>query len=125
VIPKVNVSKDEALDILAEAIAVHEGFYLSGSIAYDYNNPGAIRRWGSYPVGYRGGGFVIFPTIKEGWAALYTLLRNRCQYNQTLYDLIAVYAPKSDGNNPLNYASILAKKLGVSINTRISDIYCK
>lgn len=40
----------------------------------------------------------------------------------TLLDAMKVYAPASDKNNPLVYAKFIAKKAGVTIDTKIGDI---
>ena len=115
------VSRDAALLILAEAIKVHEGWY-PGSVAWDNLNPGNLRSWPTAIGTNRG--FAVFPDYETGWTALLDLLRKRCALNPTLYQLMSWYAPASDNNDPYRYASLLAQKLGVTINTRISDIYC-
>ena len=116
------VSRDRALIILAEAIKQHEG-YFPGSVAYDNHNPGALRSWPT--MLYRTRGFAYFETYEIGWKALLDLLIKQCEKKPTLYQLMSWYAPVSDGNDPYRYASILASKLGVSVNTPIQDIYCR
>lgn len=116
-----SLSKEAALILLAQTIKQHEGWY-KGSVAFDNLNPGALRKWPT-AIGYRRG-FAFFATYEDGWRALLDLLLASCTKNPTLYQLMSWYAPESDGNRPNHYASILATKLGVSIQTHISEIYC-
>ncbi len=121
--PKVKTPnpKIENLYVLAEAVKQHEGFY-PGSVAFDNNNPGALRRWPTQVGTTRG--FAIFPSYEVGYQALLDLLLTRCGKDWTLYRLMSWYAPSSDNNNPYRYASILADKLGVSTSTKLENIYC-
>lgn len=42
--------------------------------------------------------------------------------NTTLKGIFERYAPKSDGNDPLNYANIVGKKIGVSVDKRLNFV---
>lgn len=77
------------------------------------------------------GGFQSFATPEEGEAALENqLTRYNTGHNQvgvhaddSLYTAMAHYAPAGDGsNNPKVYAETIAKGLGISPNTPISQI---
>ncbi len=77
--------------------------------------------------------FRSFATPEEGRAALENQLRlyqtgktrNNVSPNSTLYQAMSTYAPASDNNNPKGYAEFIAKKLGISPNTPISNIDTK
>jgi hypothetical protein len=87
------------------------------------NNPGNLRD-------PKTGAWQKFATPQEGFEALKKDLmgkmtgntRTGLNGNSTLLQFTNVYAPKSDGNNPTAYAQDLAKKLGVTVNTKIGDL---
>lgn len=76
------------------------------------------------------GQFRSFNTPQEGRQALEHQLylyqsgktRNPVKPNSSLYHAMSVYAPAADRNNPKKYAEFIAKKLGISPNTPISQI---
>jgi hypothetical protein len=123
----------------ALAIKKHEGFYPpspqypTGSAAYRNNNPGNFRCSGLV-MGEFGAtkcinNLAVFPTYEKGFAALkqfliYAVTDKLRAYksSMTLLDFYKVYAPSSDNNNPLNYATHVAKDLGVTVNTKIKDL---
>lgn len=117
----------------ALAIKKHEGWF-RGSASYRNNNPGNFR---CYPLvmgefGATGckNNLAIFPNYEKGWNALKQFLIYACtnklksyKSTMTLLEFYGKYAPGSDGNNPKNYASAVAKDLGVGIDTKIKDLY--
>lgn len=42
--------------------------------------------------------------------------------DSTLKDFFGIYAPASDNNDPNNYASVVAKQLGVDVNTPLTEL---
>lgn len=122
------------LDLWAQAIKEHEGWFI-GSRSYRNNNPGNFK---FSSVGYLekygnvkkdSGGFAIFPTYDQGWMYLTESLRiwatkgnSRYKPDMTITQFFKVYAPYSDGNDPVRYASAVAKKIGVSTFTQIKDL---
>ena len=120
----------EKIDQWAKAIQKHEG-YFPGSASYRNNNPGNFR-CSALIMGELGAtkcvnNLAVFPTFEKGYAALKQFLIYACtdqlrsyKSTMTLLDFYKVYAPSSDNNNPLNYATAVAKDLGISINTKIS-----
>ncbi len=114
--------RERNLGLLARAIQQHEGFY-PGSISYDNNNPGNLQSWSTQIGTSRG--FAVFPTYEVGYNALRSLLRASCDNSWTLLQLMNSYAPASDNNDPYGYASILARTLGVTLDTPLDEIYCK
>lgn len=117
----------------AKAIKKHEG-YFPGSASYRNNNPGNFR-CSSLVMGEFGAtkcvnNLAVFPTYEKGWQALKQFLIYACtdqlrsyKSTMTLLEFYQRYAPSTDGNNPKNYASAVAKDLGVSIDTKIGSLY--
>jgi|GEM_PF-5234544 len=114
----------------AKAIQKHEG-YFPGSASYRNNNPGNFR-CSSLIMGELGAtscvnNLAVFPTFETGWKALvqfltYAVTDKLRSYRSTmsLLDFYKVYAPSADNNSPINYATAVAKDLGVTIDTKIS-----
>jgi len=117
----------------AKAIQKHEG-YFPGSASYRNNNPGNFR-CSSLVMGEFGAtkcinNLAVFPTYEKGWEALKQFLIYACtdklrsyKSSMTLLDFYKVYAPSADNNNPMNYASAVAKDMGISIDTKIGSFY--
>jgi murein DD-endopeptidase MepM/ murein hydrolase activator NlpD len=117
----------------ANAAKKHEGWYL-GSASYRNNNPGNFR-CSALVMGELGAtkcvnNLAVFPNYETGFNALKTFLTYACtdqlrsyKSTMTLLDFYKVYAPSSDNNNPLNYATIIAQDLGVTVNTKIGELY--
>lgn len=82
---------------------------------------------------YKSRGFKTFSSYEEGRAALEHQLelyktgktRQPIKPNSTLYQTMSIYAPASDKNNPQQYAKFIADKLGISIDTPISNVDTK
>ena len=86
--------------------------------------------------GHRNGsnkGFNTYSSPEAGWNALHHQLdlyktgrtKNNVNGNSSLYHAMSVYAPSSDNNHPKQYAEFIAKNLGISPNTPISQIDVK
>jgi len=147
---KISVSKIEEVEPVknriedwALAIKKHEGYitpqdkdpkYPNGSPSYRNNNAGNFRCYplvmGEFGATSCINNLAVFPTYEKGFQALKQFLIYACtdalrsyKSTMTLLDFYKVYAPSSDGNNPLNYATDVANRLGVSINTKIGDLY--
>ena len=94
------------------------------------NNPGNCRYfYGGYhpmyePVGISKGGFAVFPTYALGWTYLKNTVKTKIKNhpNWTLVQFFENYAPKSDGNDPVGYASFVAKKLSVDNAFKVKNI---
>lgn len=117
------------LALMAEAIKVHEGWY-PGSRSYRNNNPGNIRFIGqARAIGGDAGGYCIFKTYADGFAALVELLTNAATGKSKVYtpnmsvlDFFKKYAPSADNNSPETYADFVAKKIGVPVSTKIKNL---
>ena len=101
-----------------------------GTLAQRNNNPGNLR-FNNQPGAVRGDkGFAKFESYEAGRQALVNDLRAKqsgktrtgLKPSSTLQDLINVYAPKEDNNNPTSYANTVASNLGISTSTPISEI---
>lgn len=88
-----------------------------------WNNPGAIRGLD--------GNFLKFKTYTEGFEYLKNYLVRAATGKHkaypkagetTLIEFQNIYAPAHDNNNPHNYASFVAKKLGVSLEEKIKNL---
>jgi len=99
-----------------------------GSLSWRNYNPGNLKfgdfakKYGAIGPGY--GQHSIFPNWKVGAEAQKALLfSDERGYNtKSISEAIAKYAPASDGNSPKEYAAYVAKKLGVTKTTKLSDL---
>jgi len=135
-----KLSKQELIDRMADAISEMEGFKSGKSrVAVEQANPGNIRAWRTaqgemYP---RRRGYVDFVRfcggdyekgLAEGWRVLKVLIerylegRYTNKKSPTFREMFHAYAPKSDNNNPDGYAEFVARKFGVTADTRIVDL---
>lgn len=128
IIPKQNALMD-GLEKMATFIRDYEGN--PGDLNYRNNNPGNCKY---SPVGYDPkygmvrrdkNNFAIFATYELGFLYLKNLIRAKGQQHTdwTIYDYIAKFhAPKSDGNDPVKYATNIASRLGVDMYYPLSKI---
>lgn len=123
------------LEKLALAIKKHEGWiepgspgYPRGSISFRNNNPGNLR----YSPKQSGSqyGFSKFPTYAAGWNALIWDLTQKCHGNtrtglngqSTLMQLLAVYAPAADHNNPEAYMMFVQGETGFPPTMKLAEL---
>lgn len=131
-VPDVPLPARDYLTEVCLSIKAFEGWHV-GSRSYRNHNPGNCR---FSAVGYlakygvvkedREGvsktqrGFAIFSNDNIGWVYLTNLIAEKARKHPTwsivtlINDPKEGYAPASDGNNPVNYASFIGKKLGVN-----------
>lgn len=100
------------------------------SRSYRNNNPGNLE-FHDQPnavleTGHAPNRFAHFNTYTDGLQALYNLFLHACtgqshtyHPTMTLVDFYNVYAPSGDGNNVNEYASFIAKELGITVDTQI------
>lgn len=103
----------------ATAIRDYEG--KPGDLNYRLNNPGNIKG--------KNGKFLKFATWDEGWKYLLDYLTRATTGKHKSYkpefsllQFFKVYAPSADKNNPHAYASFVAKRLGVTVETQIKNL---
>lgn len=100
------------------------------TLAERNNNPGNLRFIGQKGASKGDKGFAKFNSYEEGFQAMVNDLKAKqtgktstgLNSNSSLQDLINVYAPAADNNNPTSYANTVSKLLNVPINSRIGDI---
>jgi len=96
------------------------------TMSFRHNNPGNLRK-SKYQAGVKNG----YAFFADYWTGLYALLFDlacKCMGktttglgpDSTLADLIEVWAPASDGNNPAAYALFVAGETCHSVSTRLS-----
>lgn len=122
--------KPEYLSLMCQAIEEFEGYYApgdnpkypNGTRAWANKNPGNLRRgaW-SLAIGFDDKNFAIFKTKSDGLKTLENMITNAASGFSKVYfpndNLIAFfqkYAPAADNNHPANYASYVARKIGVN-----------
>lgn len=140
--PIPNKDKDERfqvpvvvlVELIAQAIATFEGFYLQKSdpsVAQRFNNPGNLRSWGKVPIGYPQGGeqgYANFPTAAEGWRALrIQVWKNVVGQGLSLVGLFQQYTPSDDGKRPMQCAEfvqgqLLQRGIYLNLNVAIKDM---
>lgn len=111
----------DAIGRFADAIADAEGFGVAGAVPTRANNPGDLALGGNTI----GAGITVFPTLEDGWNALYNqlvLIRDRrsSRYTpeMTIADMGARYAP----GDAYTWASNVARGLGVPASTQIGSL---
>lgn len=99
-----------------------------GTISWRYNNPGNIKH-GKFAVAHRAagigdGGHAVFPNYNLGEQAMKDLIfTNERGFNsKSILEMLNIYAPAGDGNDPKGYAKFVAARIGVSINTTINSL---
>jgi hypothetical protein len=114
-----------AIDAFADAIMQFEGWHI-GSRSWRNRNPGNLRPTSDLQArdadGYR-----IFISLAQGYSALMNDLEVKCggysshklTPQSTILDLINVYAPAGDANNPTDYTKFICKATSASLNRTI------
>jgi hypothetical protein len=111
-----------------------------GTLAAQNNNPGNLRYAGQSGAAQGVGGFASFSSPQAGFDALVNDVSMKMQGQSThpipdgptagkkltpdssLEDMIRVYAPTADGNDPVGYAQTVARGLGVTPQTKLSQL---
>jgi hypothetical protein len=111
-----------ALSKLAQLIATEEGFYVEGSIPNRNRNPGDLRHSPhSFHDPAHPNAIGQIDTVADGWADLERQLREFADRGLTLAQMINIYSPASDGNDPIGEIAYLCRELGCSPNTLVKD----
>ncbi len=92
---------------LALAIARQEGYSIPGSRAARNNNPGNLRA-SSLAIGKDAGGFAIFASAADGWAALERQIALDAGRGLNVGQFISKYAPSSENDTQRYLANVLA-----------------
>lgn len=113
------------------AVTIHEG----GSRSWRNNNPGNLRFGKSGAIGTDDGKFSIFPDVETGRKAKVALIQGKYKDYASVKEMLegkfdaagkfvpgSGYAPRSDSNDPDDYAAFIAKKTGLdTLSKKISD----
>lgn len=103
-----------SLDALCDAVMQFEGWH-PGSVSYRNRNPGNLRE-AANSAGMDERGYCKFDDLTAGYKALKNDLMDKITGRtrtglgpySTILDLIRVWAPASDNNNPERYAAFVA-----------------
>jgi hypothetical protein len=121
-------------DQIAKSIANVESGGNPNALSYRNNNPGNLRSWGSNPIV---NGYAKFPTMQDGWNALYSQINTNIGRGLTLNQFFAGqrdangnvipggypgYAPSGDSNTPSAYAARVASDVGIDPNTPLNAL---
>jgi len=125
------------LDAMALAIAWREGPLRPPNRSFRNLNPGNLRS--PHAPAHDVGGYDIYTDFVEGYKALrdielagkFTDGKNAHNLGQssTLLELMKIYAPWEDANNPVSYAAFIAEWLGlalgrpISVQSKLSEIW--
>jgi hypothetical protein len=106
-----GLAGDEGAMTFLEAIAREEGFLVKNSRADRNNNPGNLEYhpWmGMY--GAKGGDprFAIFPTAKQGYAAMRALFESNAYKGLTVAQALNKWAPVAENNTNLYVKNVCA-----------------
>lgn len=134
-----KINQMDNLNIFCEAIKTREGWYApgehpkypDGTRSWRNNNPGNCK---CSPVGYKPiygtvlcvNRFAKFETYEIGMLYLKNLVLNTAKSNPnwTIYDYFAKkHAPADDKNDPLGYSEFVAKRCGVTKDTKLKDLF--
>jgi len=119
---------ESKLEIWGLAIREMEGWF-EGSRSWRNQNPGNLKFVGQHGAAQDKDGFAIFKTYEQGWNTLKQMLKNAAIGRSRVYspedslvEFFSKYAPASDNNKPLQYASFVAGRIGVDKNTKIKTL---
>ena len=97
-----------------------------GTIAWRHNNPGNLKygpfAQGMGALGAGEGKHAVFPSYLAGKRAMTQLIFKNKFYDKTIQEMIDVYAPADDGNDPIAYGNYVASKTGVHPSTALCDL---
>lgn len=125
--PPIPVTGMNPLHSFALAIMWREGPYKPGVRSYRNNNPGNLRAPGWHGP-HDPDGFDIYPNFIVGFNALVNELwykftghnSHGIGQSSTLLQLMDVYAPAEDHNDPKSYANFVAEWLTASLGKAIT-----
>lgn len=107
---------------IGSTIQTVEGWF-PGSVSYTDNNPGNLKYVGQAgATGADSRGFAVFPDYATGQAALYHQLDLYAGQGLTIGQMMNIYAPATDGNQPGPYAQNIANAVGATVNTKLTDL---
>lgn len=117
----VQLFQKKSVRDLAEAMAIFEGFYMSGTRAQRNHNPLNIKYVGQpIAIGKDDKNFCIFPSDEIGWLAAVSLLRVKCFdkfiKEGSITDLIKNWTGGDSEAIQTNYINFVCKTLGIPVD---------
>lgn len=122
-------------EAIADCIMTFEGWKQPGSIiggvkgstSWRNRNPGNLRK-SPYQTGIDDKGYAIFESLANGWNGLLYDIKAKFAWPNhhnltgasTLHDLISIYAPATDQNDPQQYSRFIANMIGKIYNSQIT-----
>jgi len=114
------------IEALADAIMAFEGWH-PGDRPYRNRNPGDLR-FSPLAIDTDRGGYAVFDTFAHGYRGLLQDLHAKCSGNtvtdleptSTLQDLINVWAPSSDHNDPHRYVDFVARFVSTALGQQVN-----
>ena len=67
-------------------------------------------------------GFAVFPTYEEGKAALLRLFQKSDFREKTIFEMVSLYAPREDKNDPVRYRKTLRQKTGLDLDRKLKNL---
>lgn len=115
---------------IAKAIARQEGFMAMKGLGWECNNPGNLRdvklatgKWWLWPQHqHTSGGFPMFPTLSEGFAALEKDLGIKINKGWSLRKVISAWAPPIE-NDTETYLKNVATWTGIDTEAVLRGLY--
>jgi len=102
---------------ISEAIAIAEGYWVTGSLSARSNNPGSLKL---------GRQLIVFPDAESGWQALYRqvalILNGQSRYYSADMPISQVAVVWTGGDNPGGWAQTVAQQVGVTTSTPLSEV---
>lgn len=122
----------DPIEALADSIMRFEGWSAPGSTlggvkgttSWRNRNPGNLRS-SSLQTGTDDKGYAVFMSLTIGWGALIRDLQSKFNGSHnltpqsTLHDLISIYAPSLDNNDPTQYSRQIAFYLTKIYNSQV------
>lgn len=107
---------------ICQAIAIQEGYSVSGSRPQRNHNPGDISD-GANQFGKDSGGLTTFPDDQTGWSWLYNKVSNIVSGNSNVYpsDMSIYNVGLTWADGDVNWGINVAANLGVDPNSTFSD----
>lgn len=122
------MTTQELIDKFADAIAFAEGFYVVNSRAWRNNNPGNLTVDTTGTGIGKDGMFIIYSTAEDGFDALKRQIAKMLDGTSAFYNAsmsIEEIAKRYASTTPdewINWANNVASRLGVTVETRLSDL---
>jgi hypothetical protein len=118
-----------AIQMFSDGIALAEGFYVAGSRAARNHNPGNLTLDITDTGIGKDGMFIVYRNDVDGWNALrrqveliLTDASGVYDSQMTLRQIAQKYASTSTATEQLNWAINVASKLGIDIDTPVSNL---